>query len=221
VLKADVELGGTDQKFNLLMGKTLQRRYEQPEQTVITMPLLEGTDGVRKMSKSYNNYIGINESPKEMFGKIMSISDELMWRYYELLTDVSMDDIEKMKNQAHSGTLNPRDAKIRLAEEIITIYHSRDKADKAKQEFENIFKKGNLPEEMPIYKISKPGKIWICALLTETGLTKSNSEARRMVKQGAVSVAGEKITDENVKTTVRNDMVLQVGKRRFIKIEIK
>ena len=222
VLKADVELGGTDQKFNLLMGKTLQRRYNQAEQVVITMPLLEGTDGVRKMSKSFDNYIGITDSVNEMFGKVMSISDDMMWRYYEFLTDVSMDDINSMKEDAAAGGLHPKDAKVRLAKEIIAIYYSSKDADVAAKEFESIFSKGNTPEDIPTYSIDKDdltdGVIWICKLLTISGLTLSNSDARRMVKQSAVTVDSSKVTDENAKVSPRNGMVIQVGKRRFIKI---
>ncbi|NQT95762.1 MAG: tyrosine--tRNA ligase [Candidatus Omnitrophica bacterium] len=215
VLKADVELGGTDQKFNLLMGKTLQRRYEQAEQVVITMPLLEGTDGVQKMSKSYGNYIGITEPPDEMFGKIMSISDEIMWKYYELLTDISIDEISGMKNNMH-----PKEAKARLAKEIITAYHNKVSADNAEKEFESVFKEGNLPSDMPVYKDSHlEGSLWICELLSKTGLVKSNGEARRMVKQGAVVVDNQKIDDENAKIDVKNGMIIQVGKRRFVRIE--
>ena len=222
VLKADVELGGTDQKFNLLMGKTLQRRYNQAEQVVITMPLLEGTDGVRKMSKSFDNYIGITDSANEMFGKVMSISDDMMWRYYELLTDVSMDDINSMKEDTAAGSLHPKDAKVCLAKEIITTYYSSEDADMAAKEFESIFSKGNTPEDIPTYNIDKDdledGVIWICKLLTISGLTPSNSDARRMVKQSAVTIDSSKVTDENAKVIPRNGMVIQVGKRRFIKI---
>ena len=222
VLKADVELGGTDQKFNLLMGKTLQRRYNQAEQVVIAMPLLEGTDGVRKMSKSFDNYIGITDSANEIFGKVMSISDDMMWRYYEFLTDVSLDDIATMKKDTAAGSLHPKDAKVRLAKEIITTYYSSEDADMAAKEFESIFSKGNTPEDMPTYKINKDdlenGVIWICKLLTISGLTSSNSDARRMVKQSAVTVDSSKVTDENAKVSPRNGMVIQVGKRRFIKI---
>ena len=221
-LKADIELGGNDQKFNLLVGRDIQTSYGQDPQVVITMPLLEGTDGVMKMSKSYGNYIGITDTPKEMFGKIMSISDDMMWRYYELLTEVSMGDINTMKEDAVSGSLHPKDAKVCLAKEIITTYHSSKDAEFAAKEFESIFSKGNTPEDIPTYNISKDdledGMIWICKLLTISGLTPSNSDARRMVKQGAVTVDNNKVTDENIKVSPKDGMVIQVGKRRFVKI---
>jgi len=189
------------------------------------MPLLEGTDGVQKMSKSFGNYIGITESPKEMFGKIMSISDTLMWRYYELLTDLSLNELARMKKECDENKLNPKDAKVRLAKEIVTTYHSKDAAGKAEKEFENIFKKGGLPEDTPVYKIEKSqlkdGAIWVCNLLTQAGLTDSNSDARRLIKQGAVSIDGEKISDENAQVEVKEGMILKVGKRRILKIEIK
>lgn len=215
ILKADVELGGTDQKFNLLMGRALQRRYEQPEQIVITMPLLEGTDGARKMSKSYGNYIGIDEPAKDMFGKIMSVSDELMWKYYELLTDTPMDEISQMRDNAH-----PMDAKRRLAKEIITLYHNSKDALLSEREFDNVFSRRNLPNDIQTYKGSHlEKKLWICKLLSVTGLAVSNSEARRLVKSGAVTIDGEKMLDENVQIEIKDGMIIQVGKRRFLKIE--
>jgi tyrosyl-tRNA synthetase len=214
VLKADVELGGTDQKFNLLMGKTLQRRYEQLEQVIITTPLLEGTDGVQKMSKSYGNYIGINETAKEMFGKIMSISDELMWRYYELLTDISLDEISRMRDEMH-----PKDAKTRLAREMITTYHSKKDAEKAEKEFERVFKEGEMPEAIQVAEVESP--IWICSLLAETGLASSNSEARRLIKQNAVTIDGKKVSDDNAKININNGMIIRVGKRKFRELRKK
>jgi len=221
VLEADVELGGTDQKFNLLMGRTLQKRYEQEQQVVITMPLLEGTDGVQKMSKSYNNYIAITDSSQDMFGKIMSISDDMMWRYYELLTDLPMDEIEEMRSKAKDGDVNPKSFKVKLAKEIITIYHNAPEAEKAEEEFESVFKKGNIPEDIEVYNAKElESPIWICQLLSTTGLVKSNGEARRMITQGAVSIDGEQIKDENAKITLRKDMILKVGKRRFLKISL-
>ena len=219
ILKVDVELGGNDQKFNLLVGRDIQTAYGQSPQVVITMPLLEGTDGVQKMSKSYGNYIGITESPKDMFGKIMSISDNMMWRYYELLTDVSISEINLMKKDADAGRMNPKDAKIKLAKEIIKIYHNGEAAEDAAKEFESIFAKGNMPEDIPVYKYSDIEKcILLPNFLTQRGLTSSNSEARRLITQGAVTIDEERISDENAKIEIRDGMVIQVGKRRFLKI---
>jgi tyrosyl-tRNA synthetase len=221
-LNADIELGGNDQKFNLLVGRDIQAAYGQTPQVVITMPLLEGTDGVQKMSKSYGNYIGISESPKNMFGKIMSISDDMMWRYYELLTDISMNEIGLMKKDSQSGKTNPKDAKVKLAKEIIKTYHNEKSAEDAAKEFESIFVKRNTPDDMPDYKIDnadlKDGRIWICALLTKSGLTSSNTEARKLIKQGGVTVAGEKISDESLHISPKNGIIIQVGKRRFIRL---
>ncbi len=219
-LKADIELGGNDQKFNLLVGRDIQSAYGQDPQVVITTPLLEGTDGIRKMSKSYGNYIGITEAPKEMFGKIMSISDDLMWKYYELLTDVSMDNITSMKRDALSGVLNPKDAKVRLAETIITIYHNSRDAKKAQEEFDNVFKKGNHPAQMPIYKtVELEQFVW--DILKKSQLAATSSQARRLMEQGGVSVDGEKIQDVNIKIMPKEGMIIQVGKRRFLKVQIR
>ena len=215
-LKADIELGGNDQKFNLLVGRDIQRAYEQEPQVVITMPLLEGTDGVQKMSKSLGNYIGITDEPVDMFGKVMSISDTLMWRYYELLTDISMDEISRMRD-----TMHPMEAKLKLAKEIVTMYHSKVDADKAEGEFDKVVRKGNLPEDIPVYKDSHMEKqMWVCDLLSLEGLTKSKSEARRLIKQGAVNINGEKISDENAQIKIKDGMIIKVGKRRILKIEI-
>jgi len=217
VLEADVELGGTDQKFNLLMGRTIQRRYGQTEQIVITMPLLEGTDGVQKMSKSFDNYIGITDPPNDMFGKVMSISDDLMWRYYELLTDVSLEDISQMR-----GNMHPKEAKVRLAKEIVSTYHSLDDSEKAEKEFTNVFKEGGLPGDIEVYKDShlERGR-HLASFITERGLAKSNSEARRLIKQGAVTIDGKRITDENAQTEFKQgETIIQVGKRRFLKVII-
>jgi tyrosyl-tRNA synthetase len=224
MLKADIELGGNDQKFNLLVGRDIQTAYGQNPQVVITMPLLEGTDGVQKMSKSYGNYIGISESPNEMFGKVMSISDKMMWRYYELLTDVNIDEINSMKKDAESGCMNPKNAKVKLAKEIIKTYHSQKSADEAEKEFESVFAKGNTPEDISIYNISKSdfkdNRIWVCALLTKAGLTSSNTEARKLIKQSGVSIDGEKISDESLHITPKDGMIIQVGKRRFVKLQV-
>jgi len=218
-LKADIELGGNDQKFNLLVGRDIQSAYGQDPQVIITMPLLEGTDGIQKMSKSYGNYIGITESPKEMFGKIMSISDDLMWKYYELLTDVSTDDIKAMKKDAVAGCLNPKDAKVRLAKEIITFYHNSSDAKKASEEFENIFRKGNLPEDMPTYEV-EGSEQFVWDVIKNAQLASTSSEARRLMEQGGVSVDGEKIKDVDIKIKLKEGMVFQVGKRRFLKVKI-
>ena len=217
-LKSDVELGGTDQKFNLLVGRDLQRAYGQKPQIVLTMPLLEGTDGVQKMSKSLGNSIGVFDPPNEMFGKIMSISDDLMWRYYELLSQVSMDELSWLKEQAQSGTLNPKNAKMNLAKEIVTRYHSSDLAESAIIEFENVFKKKNIPEDIPIIIGwgSEPHNI--CNILKDNKLTESTSAARRLIQQGSVTVNGEKVEDVNQEFSGDQEYLIKVGKKRFLKI---
>ncbi len=220
-LEADVELGGTDQKFNLLMGRELQKAEGQRPQTVLMMPLLEGLDGVQKMSKSLGNYIGITDSPSEMFGKIMSISDQLMWRYYELLSFNSLETIENYKTQVAEGA-NPRDIKIALAKELIARFHNEDAAQAAQQEFINRFQKGAMPdniEEKTI--IAAEGEIAIANLLKEAGLVASTSEAMRMIKQGAVKIDGEKVADTKVILTVGSTAIYQVGKRKFAKVTLK
>lgn len=215
-LEADVELGGTDQKFNLLMGRNLQREYGQEAQVAVVTPLLEGTDGIQKMSKSLGNYIGINESPDEMFGKVMSISDELMWRYYELLTDVSTNEIERMKNDAE---LNPRDAKVELAKRIIADFHSTGEAVRAEEEFNRIFKRKETPDEVETRALAA-GEWKLARLLVETNLAASVAEARRLIEQGGVRVAGERVGDANAAVELRADqtILLQVGKRKFLNV---
>ena len=217
-LKSDVELGGTDQKFNLLVGRDLQRAYGQKPQIVLTMPLLEGTDGVQKMSKSLGNSIGVFDPPNEMFGKIMSISDDLMWRYYELLSQVSMDELSWLKEQAKSGTLNPKNAKINLAKEIVTRYHSSDLAESAIIEFENVFKKKNIPEDIPIIIGWGSEPYNICNILKDNKLTESTSAARRLIQQGSVTVNGEKVEDVNQEFSGDQEYLIKVGKKRFLKI---
>ena len=215
-LKADVELGGTDQTFNLLMGRSLQKEYNQTPQVIITTPLLEGTDGIDKMSKSLGNYIGIDEAPNEMFGKIMSISDELMWKYYELLTDFPPNEIEAMRT---SGG-NPRDFKIILAKQIIEDFHKKKEADAAEQNFINQFSKGNLPDE--IEEISVEAKSWnLAELLVETKLASSKKDAKRLIEQGGVRLDEEKVTDINkeIETVSEGGFLIQVGKRKFLKIK--
>ena len=218
-LKSDVELGGTDQKFNLLVGRDLQRSYGQKPQIVLTMPLLEGTDGVQKMSKSLGNSIGVLDSPNEMFGKIMSISDELMWRYFELLSQVPTDDLRSMREMAKSGALNPKSAKIQLAKELVALYHSSELAEAASIEFENVFKKKNLPEDIPVITGWGSEKRNICNILKENKLTDSTSAARRLIQQGSVSVNGEKVSDVNQEFSGDQEFMVKVGKKRYLKIE--
>lgn len=218
-LKSDIELGGTDQKFNLLVGRDLQRAYGQKPQVVLTMPLLEGTDGVQKMSKSLGNSIGVFDAPNEMFGKIMSISDDLMWRYYELLSQVSAQDLESMKKQSEAGTLNPKSAKMNLAKEIVALYHSPQIADTALAEFENVFKKKNLPEDIPIVKGWGNESKGICNILKDHKMTDSTSAARRLIQQGSVTINGEKISDVNQELPGNMEYLIKVGKKRFLKIQ--
>src|SRR5256885_5495472 len=218
-LRADVEIGGTDQKFNLLLGRNLQREYGQEAQAVVTMPLLEGTDGVQKMSKSLDNYIGINEPPQEMFGKVMSISDELMWRYYELLTDLSTDEINRVRTSAESGERNPRDIKAELAKRIIADFHSADAAREAEEEFNRIFRSRQAPDT--IDERALESGLWkLPRLLVETGLAVSMAEARRLIEQGGVQVDGERITrnDYELSLSAGRDSLVQVGKRKFLRV---
>ena len=218
-LKSDIELGGTDQKFNLLVGRDLQRAYGQKPQVVITMPLLEGTDGVQKMSKSLGNSIGVFDAPNEMFGKIMSISDDLMWRYYELLSSISIDDLEVMKKQSQSGMLNPKNAKMNLAEEIVALYNSPELAKKALNEFENVFKKKKLPEDILVAKGWGDGLLGICNILKKHNLTDSTSAARRLIQQGSVTINGEKVSNFNQELRGNQEYLIKVGKKRFLKIQ--
>lgn len=215
-LRADMELGGSDQKFNLLVGRELQKQANMEPQVILTMPILEGLDGVQKMSKSLDNYIGIDEDPDSMFGKIMSISDELMWRYLELLSFESLETIESWKKEVENGE-NPRNIKFRLAEEIITRFHSNKEAKKSKQNFIDRFAKNQIPEEMDEYTFSKGLKI--ANLLKDSDLVNSTSEAFRMIKQGAVKMDGEKINDKDFTPNVGTS-VYQVGKRKFARVTI-
>lgn len=220
-LKADVELGGTDQKFNLLVGRELQRHYKQKPQVVITMPLLEGLDGVQKMSKSLGNYIGITEAPQEIFGKLMSISDDLMWRYYELLSFRGSEEIQNLKSKVKQGA-NPRDVKFLLAEELIERFHSTAAAEQAKREFIDRFQKGALPSEIPERELwADDGSLAITQALKQANLTKSTSEARRMVEQGAVRVDGERIEDLDLQLPVGATHIIQVGKRRIARVIVR
>lgn len=220
-LNADVELGGTDQKFNLLLGRNLQREYQQEAQVAIIMPLLEGTDGVQKMSKSLGNYIGINEPPQEMFGKVMSISDELMWRYYELLTDLSVEEIAALRASAGRSERNPRDLKVELAKRIITDFHSAEDAKNAEEEFSRIFRQKQAPDEIE-ERILKPGRWDLSHLLVEIGLANSKAEARRLIQQGGVSVDGDRYTINDATMWKDGMSVLyKVGKRRFVRVNFK
>ena len=219
-LKADIELGGTDQKFNLLVGRQLQQDYGQDPQVVMTTPLLEGLDGVQKMSKSLGNYVGITEPPGEMFGKLMSISDDLMWRYLELLSFRSLDDIERLRKRVAEG-MNPRDAKFELAGEIVARFHDAAAADAAKQEFIARFREGAMPEEMPELTLaSEGGTLGIAHLLKGAGLVSSTSEAFRMIKQGAVRIDGERVDDRSLTIDAGSTNVYQVGRRRFARVSL-
>ncbi len=219
-LKADLELGGTDQKFNLLMGRELQKHFGQPAQCILTMPLLEGLDGVNKMSKSLNNYVGITEDPKEIFGKLMSVSDELMWRYIELLSFESIDTIQQWKQSVTDGR-NPRDIKVLFAQEIVARFHCKQDAEAALHDFETRFKRGALPDDMPeITIMTKDSAVPLPQLLKQTELTASTSEALRLVKQGGIKLDGNKVEDKNVKITCGQTVVIQVGKRKFARVTV-
>ncbi len=219
-LKADVELGGTDQKFNLLVGRQLQQDYGQEPQVVMTTPLLEGLDGVQKMSKSLDNYIGITDEANEMFGKVMSISDELMWRYFEVLSFRKLDDIASLKSQVAAGK-NPRDAKFELATELVERFHDNEAAEAAKAEFVSRFQKGAMPGSIKEVSVpSEGGTLGIAYILKEAGLVSSTSEAFRMIKQGAVKIDGERIEDNALQISAGSTSVYQVGKRRFSRISL-
>ncbi len=220
-LKADIELGGTDQKFNLLMGREMQRHYGQPAQCILTMPLLEGLDGVNKMSKSLGNYIGVTDAPGEMFGKLMSISDELMWRYFELLSFRSLEQIAAYRTEVEGGR-NPRDVKVLLAQEIVERFHSKKAAVDALEEFEARFKRGALPDDMPELAVDAPdGSIAIPQLLKAAGLVDGTSEAMRMIAQGAVKLDGERVNDKADTVAAGRVVVAQVGKRKFARIAVR
>ncbi|SFV58944.1 Tyrosyl-tRNA synthetase [hydrothermal vent metagenome] len=217
-LKSDIEIGGTDQKFNLLMGRHLQRSYAVgKEQAVLTMPILEGLDGVQKMSKSLNNYIGITEKPKDIYGKILSISDELMWRYYELLSSLSLEDIADLKDGVSNGNLHPKVVKENLALEITERFYDKELAIGAKEDFDSVFKQNKIPTDIKSYEMED--NIWICKALVEASIEPSTSQARRDIKQGAVRINQEKISDEKMQLS-KGDYTLQVGKRKFAQVRI-
>lgn len=223
-IKADVELGGTDQRFNLLVGRDLQREYGQEPQVVLTMPILEGLDGINKMSKSLGNYIGISDQPNDMYGKIMSIPDNLITRYFELLTDLPEDELAEMKEKLEKDNFNPMELKKKLGWTIVNQYYANKAADEAAEEFVRVFSEGQLPEDMPEIEINstdlEDGKMWIVNLINKTDLLSSSSEARRMIKQGAVSINDVKQEKMNLDIEVEDGMVIQVGKRRYAKIKL-
>jgi tyrosyl-tRNA synthetase len=218
-LRSDVELGGTDQKFNLLVGRELQKHYGQLPQCLLTMPLLEGLDGINKMSKSLGNYVGINEPPREIFGKLMSVSDELMWRYYDLLSFRSEAEITGLRAEVHAGR-NPREIKILLAQEIVTRFHGSMAACSAQEEFEARFRRGVLPEDMPAILLNCRDELPIAQVLKQAGLTASTSESLRMIEQGGVRANGEKVCDKTLSFMRGDVVVLQVGKRKFARVTL-
>ena len=224
-LEADIEFGGTDQKFNLLMGRHLQEEFGQKPQVAIMVPILEGLDGVQKMSKSLGNYIGINEDPGTIYGKAMSIPDELMVRYFELVTDVSNEELAKIADGLKSGTLHPRDTKMYLARTLVRLYHGAKAAQAAEEEFKRIFQRGDMPTDIPEINMEtselSDGKIWVVKLFTLAGLTASNGEAKRSIQQGAARIDGEKVESAEDDILVREGMVLQIGKRKFAKIHLQ
>lgn len=218
-LKSDVELGGTDQKFNLLMGRGLQAHYGQESQCILTMPLLEGTDGVRKMSKSYGNYIGIDEAPDQIFGKIMGISDELMWRYYELLSAKSLDDIAALREAVRTGSAHPKTAKEELAHEMVSRYHSVDAANAARQGFNAIFADGGVPADMPEHCCAQGEDSSPPVFLEAAGLVKSRGEAKRLIKEGALSLDGQRWDD--AASLPQGSYVVRLGKKRFLRLTVR
>lgn len=219
-VSADVELGGTDQKFNLLVGRDIQREYDQEPQVILTMPILPGTDGVEKMSKSLDNYIGLSESPREIFGKTLRIPDTLIESYFELASDISNKELAEIRKSLKDPATNPRDIKRRLARTFVTMYHSSDAASKAEAEFDRIFVEKEEPDQMEEFSLkSGNGLQTVVALLTRTRLASSNSDARRLIEQGGVSIDGEKVTDLNAPVPSKKEFVLKVGKRRFLKVK--
>ncbi len=220
MINADIELGGTDQTFNLMVGRDLQRDAGQEPQICITMPLLEGLDGVRKMSKSYGNYVGVSDPPNDMFGKLMSISDELMWKYYELLTEVPLEKITEMKTGVTEQKIHPMDVKKNLAMNIVAQYYDETVAKNARTEFEKVFSKGNLPDDIPEFNLpAGTSELNFLKIFTEAKIAASGGEVRRLIKQGAVSIDGIKITDITIPLPDKKEFVIKIGKRRFLKIK--
>ncbi len=222
-LKSDVELGGTDQKFNLLVGRDLQSQYGQEPQCILTMPILEGLDGVNKMSKSLDNYISVVDSPKDMFGKTMRVSDELMYRYYELLSDLSASDLEKLKSDVKSGAKHPRTVKVELAKFLVTRFHSRQDATNAEDEFNRIFVQKGLPDTVDEIKVKPAVEVALNQLLTQLGMTQSNSEAARLIEGGGVSIDSEKVSNSKLKLdlTPGHEFIIKAGKKKFLKVIVE
>jgi tyrosyl-tRNA synthetase len=221
VLNIDVELGGTDQRFNLLMGRELQQEYGQEPQSLVIMPLLEGLDGIKKMSKSLGNYIGISESPKDIYGKLLSISDELMIKYYELLSHISIEELNNLKEGLKSGEVHPKKAKENLAIEIVERYWGKEAAIHAKEEFDHIFKEKGVPDEIPVFELTwEEDEMWLPKIMKLSGITPSTGEAMRLIKQGAVSVDEQKISDPQ-RGFKRGNYLIKAGKRKFVKVVAK
>ncbi|MDH7480200.1 MAG: tyrosine--tRNA ligase, partial [Syntrophomonadaceae bacterium] len=223
-LQADVELGGTDQKFNLLVGRVIQKEFGQEPQIALTMPILEGLDGVQKMSKSLGNYVGINEPPGEMYGKLMSIPDELMLRYFELLTRLSLEELREIARGLEQGTIHPRDAKMRLARELVAQYHGEAEAREAEREFKSVFQRKELPDQIPEFRIGQPelenGKMWLPRLLVRLKLAPSTSEARRLISQGAVEIDQQRVDCPDAQVVLADGMVVRAGRRRFARVRV-
>jgi len=223
-LHSDVELGGTDQKFNLLMGRHLQKEYGQEQQAVLMLPLIEGLDGVQKMSKSLGNYIGIDEEPNQIYGKAMSIPDELMAKYYKLVTDLPHDEVEEIVKGIENDTIHPRDAKMKMAYTLVRMYHGNEAAEEAENHFKTVFQKREMPSDIPVVEVDKSqlddGKVWVVKLIVQLGMVPSNGEGRRMVQQGAVKINGDKVESVDTEITPEDDMIVQVGKRKFSKIKL-
>jgi len=218
MLKADVELGGTDQRFNLLMGRELQRDYGQPPQVVMMMPILEGLDGVNKMSKSLGNYIGIDELPGDIYGKVMSIDDKVMLRYYRLLTDMEPCEADALSSRINEGALNPKEVKKRLAFTLVERFHGTEGAQEAQGRFEQVHEKRGVPDDIPTFQPPVLEKVWLVRFLTDRGLVQSSSQARRMIKQGGVTIDGERVVDENFVLDLSRSCTIKVGKRGFLKV---
>jgi tyrosyl-tRNA synthetase len=222
-LKADVELGGTDQRFNLLVGREMQKSYGAEPQCILTMPILEGLDGVQKMSKSLDNYIAVEDTPKDMFGKTMRVSDELMYRYYELLTDITTEDLAQLKADVKSAKKHPRDVKVELGRSLVERFHSKEASLKAVEEFNRVFADKGLPDEIPVVHLTAEGEVWVGYVMQKAGLVTSTSEARRLLQGNAVELNQEKVKDQNIKINLKpgSEWILKAGKKKFAKVVVK